>query len=115
MAVMKSLISDPDRVLVRLIDENNTILGSFKDRITALQWVDNLLESVTKHRFSLMGHLNQIQADTRYDMKRHEQPDPFPYKDWIPISVDNLLLKEYNLQLQEVWDEEGGEEESEEG
>ena len=94
------------RTVVRLKNENHTILAEFITRQDALCWVDELLETITKHRFSLMGRLNEIQTSAMYEMKRNVPADdprrePFPYKDWIPLSIVNLLLSEYNIYLWE--------------
>ena len=111
---LKSLTSMPDKILVRLKDENNTILGEFSTRMSALEWADNLLGTITRSRFSLLGELNKIQADSIYEMKRRNQSTQFPGKDWIPITIVNLILKDYNVYIQETWNKNEGEDGEEE-
>jgi len=61
----------------------------------AMEWADAALLAIAGE--SLIGELNDIQAECNLD----KDPKPFPDKFAMPLCIVNLVLKEFNLELRE--------------
>lgn len=81
-------------------DLNDTFTFTTKgNQEDTIRWLDLLLDAVKK--VSLMTKLNDIQRDCN-EGRSQSDPIVFPNKFTMPISIINLVIKEFGLKIVEV-------------
>lgn len=90
-------MNEPDTKFYNVKGRDGSVFASDIRKLgLALNWVDKLLECT--HHASLMSKLNDIQRDVR----TKDGMTVYEYKDQIPLSIVNLVLREYGLEIEEV-------------
>ena len=83
-------------------DENRRLLiRDFQCRASAIEFINGLIFAT--NGFYFLGALNDIQSDAMFNRSEFEKDGvvPFPDKYTMPLSILNLVLKDYNISIRE--------------
>ena len=86
------------RTLATFVDDDNAVLGQ-RAIVKAVDYVHDLLIAVTDHRFDLQSELGELMKDIKKAVGVGEAKLSI-YK--APLSIVNLLIGKYNLELEEL-------------
>lgn len=78
-----------------VLDGERMSLATFMNEANTIGWLDNVIAATTGK--SLMSRLNEIQLGCRNE----NGETLFPDKDKMPLCIVNLVLKEFNLEIEE--------------
>lgn len=86
-----------DRELASFKD-GDSVLDMESAMSKALSWLDDLLSAVKG--FDLIDELEKL----RHKLNQGKSPEPFPTYISLPVEIVELMLKEFNLEI-EVWED----------
>lgn len=78
-----------------VLDGERMSLTTVLNEANAIGWLDNVIVATTGE--SLMSRLNEVQLGCR----NGDGETLFPDKDKMPLCIVNLVLKEFNLEIEE--------------